>query len=303
MTGNFHFIRPWCLLTLLPAVLIWLRILRSSDTKRAWERWVDPPLLDALLVRGDKKHQIRPIHLLGAFWLLGIVALSGPAWQREPSPFAEDTAALVIVLKVTPSMLVTDIAPSRLQRATQKISDLIELRAQARNALVVYAGTAHLVMPLTTDGSIITAFAADLEPELMPKPGDNVKQALAVADALLSKKNQDGALLFIADEISEDAVALFATHRKNGGAPVHILAATENTSTKLRAAARAGGGILVKITPDNSDVKHLTSTIQKTATTVTDGGERWRDAGYWLLPILSLICLLWFRRGWVVVYE
>ena len=28
--------------------------------------------------------------------------------------------------------------------------------------------------------------------------------------------------------------------------------------------------------------------------------ERWQEAGYWLTPLVALIALLWFRRGWVV---
>ena len=54
-----------------------------------------------------------------------VVALAGPAWQREPAPFADDTAVLAIVLKVTPSMLTEDIQPTRLSRSVQKIHDLL----------------------------------------------------------------------------------------------------------------------------------------------------------------------------------
>ena len=102
--NNFHFIRPWWLVALLPAFILWWRMLRQEDPHREWKKWVDPALLDALLVQGSEKGRVRPVHLLGIFLLLAIVAVAGPTRQREPSPFAEDEAALVIALKVTDSM-------------------------------------------------------------------------------------------------------------------------------------------------------------------------------------------------------
>ena len=61
-----------------------------------------------------------------------------------------------------------DVAPTRLERAKQKISDLLAARAGARSGLIAYAGTAHLVMPLTDDRSVIVPFLAALATSLMP---------------------------------------------------------------------------------------------------------------------------------------
>ena len=207
----------------------------------------------------------------------------------------------MIVLEVTPSMEAIDIAPSRQQRAAQKISDLLDARPTAKNALVAYAGSAHLVMPLTTDGSVIKAFAQDLEPSLMPRFGNDVQQALAVAGTLLAKNSSPGAILFVADDLGDTATAAFAEYRKSGGVPVHVLAATATPPQSLRVAARAGGGMMVAMTPDQTDIDQLTQGIQKTAASaVDDGGERWKDSGVILLPLLALMSLLGFRKGWVV---
>ena len=206
---NFHFLRPWWLLAMLPAAAMWWVIFRRDDSKHLWQQWVEPVLLDALMRKGGKRQRLRPIHVLGLFWIVTVLALAGPTWQRTPSPFAEDKAALVIVLKVTPSMEETDIAPSRLQRAAQKISDLLAARPGTRNALIAYAGSAHLVMPLTTDANVINTFAADLSPTLMPKEGDDAAAALRLSERQLDKGGQPGAVLFITDELNEEAVARF----------------------------------------------------------------------------------------------
>jgi len=302
LIGNFHFLRPWWLLALLPGAAVWWLIFRRADSKHHWRQWVDPVLLEPLLLRGRKRRQIGPIHLLALFWGVMVLALAGPTWSRTPSPFAEDKAALVLVLKVTPSMEETDIAPSRLQRATQKISDLLAARPGTRNGLIVYAGSAHLVMPLTTDANVINAFAADLSPKLMPKEGDDSVAALNLAERQLGKSGQPGAILFIADEMSDDAIAAIGNYYKKGGVPVHVWVAAADTPATLKQAANAGGGLFERIKPDLSDVERLARGVQQSATSQIAGlGEGWRDAGYWLLPLLVLLGVFWFRRGWVVV--
>ena len=301
---NFHFLRPGWLLALLPAAAVWFFIFRHDDSRDQWQQWVEPVLLNALLLKGGKQQRLRPIHILGLFWMVTLLALAGPTWLRAPSPFAEDKAALVIVLKVTPSMEETDIAPSRLQRAAQKISDLLAARPGTRNALIAYAGSAHLVMPLTTDANVINTFALDLSPELMPKEGDDAPAALKLAEQQLDKGGLPGAVLFITGELNDDAVAAFGAHRKKGGAPIHVWAATAEAPTVLEQAANAGGGSFEVITPDRSDVERLARDIQQTATSKISGiGEEWRDAGYWLLPLLAAMGAFWLRRGWVIAYE
>jgi Ca-activated chloride channel family protein len=304
LIANFHFLRPWWLLALLPAAAVWWIKFRRADSRHHWLQWVEPKLLDALLVKGEKRHRFRPIHVLGLFWLATVLALAGPTWQRTPSPFAEDKAALVIVLKVTPSMEQSDIAPSRLQRATEKISDLLAARPGTRNGLISYAGRPHLVMPLTTDANVINTFARGLSPKIMPKEGDDPVSALNLAERQLEKSGQPGAVLFITDELPEDAVAAIGAYRKKGGVKVHVWAATLDGSVTLKQAANAGDGSFERITPDWSDVDRLAHDIQQAATSRIAGlGEGWQDAGYWFLPFLVVTAAFWFRHGWVVVHE
>jgi len=301
MIDNFHFLRPYWLAALLPAALVWWWMLRRGDSRQAWKQFVDPVLLDALLAGGGNRQRWRPVHLLGVFWLVGILALAGPAWRREASPFAEDEAALVIAIKVAPSMQSTDIAPSRQARAAQKVSDLLAARPGTRNSLIAYAGSAHLVMPLTTDAAVINTFAADLTPDLMPQTGDNAVAALELAQRQLASKSQPGAILFVTDGFSEGMSSALVEHRRQGGVPVHVWAATAGPPTTLRDAANAGGGSFMVIAPDTSDVEKLARHVQQTATAAVGGtGERWRDSGYWLLAVPGVIGALWFRKGWVV---
>ena len=68
---------------------------------------------------------------------------------------------------------------------------------------------------------------------------------------------------------------------------------------ELRAASALGAPV-VRLTPDDADVRQLTRNTRFSTVTERAGGERWKDFGYWLVPPLALAPLFWFRRGWMV---
>ncbi len=292
--SDFHFLRPWWLLALIPAAALAWRLWSIGDAAHAWRGVVAPHLLPHLLVGAQRRHRVRPIHWLLVAWVLAAVALAGPAWQREPVPFADDQAALVVVLKVTPSMLAQDVQPTRLARAVQKVHDLLKLRPGAKTALVAYAGSAHRVLPPTRDGDLLVNFASELSPSVMPVEGDVAADALKLADAILKESGQAGWLLWAADAAP---TGLAAPH-----APVSVLAVAGDGPERdsLKAAASGIGAEFVPVTPDDADVQRLAGRTHFAPAAAADGGERWRDAGYWLVPVVAILSLLWFRPGWIV---
>lgn len=300
--SEFHFLRPWWLLAALPAGLLAWRLWAGEDAGRSWRKIVAPHLLQHLLTGRDKRSWFRPVFVLLIAWLLTSVALAGPTWQHEPAPFAEDSAALVIVVKVTPSMLSQDVQPTRLARATEKIRDLLKLRPGTKTALVAYAGSAHRVMPLTSDAGIIDTFAAELSPDMMPVEGSKAGVAMSIADDVVKKSGQSGWVLWIADGATPDEMKALGEYRSGGRAPVSVLAvAGEGPELEsLKQAASALGSPLVRVTPDAADVEQLARNTRFSSVAEQAGGERWKDFGYWLVWPLALVSLLWFRRGWMV---
>ena len=312
---NFHFLRPWYLTGLAPVVLVLWLLRNRQDARRPWRGIVSDPLLQHLLVLESPRGKVRPWHLLALVWLLTVMALSGPAWRQGPSPFAEDKAALFIVLKVTPSMTATDIQPSRLERAVHKIRDLLALRRGALNGLIAYSGSAHLVVPLTRDGGIIEAFAAELSPDVMPAEGDALADAVELAEERLEKSGLTGSVLSIADGIDSNQWNALTHRQERKDFPVHFLAtATPDPpgsppapalDRKLfETAAKSLGGSLSIVTPDERDVERIASRIERSlaASDQMREASRWEDSGYWLVPVIALSALMWFRRGWRLRY-
>ena len=300
---NFHFIRPLWLLTLLPALLLFLLALRRQDRYSSWTKFIDKNLLDHLIVDNKKSRSIRPLHLLFMIWLLTSVAIAGPAWQREPSPFSDDEAGLVVLLKVSETMNGTDVQPSRLERAKQKLRDLLALRKGSSTGLIVYSGSAHLVMPLTKDERIIIAMVEELGPELMPVDGDTLMAAIEKAGYLFERSNASGSVLVMADAVSPSQVSALSAFETV--LPFQFLA-IQSPSVKiddgLKRAAKTLNGSVVKMTFDRSDVEDVAGRAKTEFRRLSSSqeGERWRDDGYAMVPLIAICALMWSRKGWVV---
>lgn len=298
MIGEFHFIRPYWLLALVPLALLVCAIYRRQDAAQPWRKIIAPHLLAHLLSGKQQSPRRSPLALLAASWFVTTLAIAGPTWRREAAPFAENTSPLAIVVKVTPSMLAEDVQPSRLARAVEKIHDLLAERKGEKTALVAYAGTAHLVMPITKDGTIIDTFAQALDPKIMPSDGDAAAEAMQLADRTL---NGEGTILWITDSIADEQTSALANWRKQSHTQVRLFPplvdGPELTSLETRANTVDAG--VTRLTADPSDVKSIARMAKYASIASSDGSTRWQESGYWLTPLIVLMALPFARRGWM----
>lgn len=300
----FHFLRPWWLVALLPLAVMLALIVRRQRPDVQWAAIIAPHLLKHLVVEPSRRRVVRPVYLVALGLTLGIVALAGPTWRRELPPFVEDKAPLMIALDVSSSMSQTDVAPSRLERAKQKIRDLLSARAGARTGLIAYAGSAHLVMPLTDDRSVIEPFLSALSPGIMPVDGARPVTAIALGADTLAAETVAGTILLVADQLGEaDETALRQAAGRNA-----LLFLSVTPPEAEEGAASALRSQTVRATVDDGDIRALERRIETRfqAAQTDQHGTRWQDEGYWLLVPVALIGLLWFRRGttvqWAILF-
>lgn len=301
MIGDFHFVRPWWLLAVVPlAQLVWA-VHRRQDSAQRWQGIIAPNLLPFLLSGTAHRRVFSPLLLIAIGWTLTVIAIGGPTWQRAPAPFAEDTAALAIVVKVAPSMKTEDVQPDRLTRSVQKIKDLLALRPGAKTALIAYAGSAHVVMPATTDEGIINTFAQALDPKIMPSEGDVAADALLLADKTLAEAGT-GSILWITDSVASEQSATLSQWRKKSSTPVRLLppllAGSELDALKEN--SRPANAGFVRLSSDDSDVQSVARTTKFSTAVTGESTNRWKESGYWLTPLIAALMLPFFRRGWMV---
>lgn len=296
MLAEFHFLRPLWLLALLPAALIWFGALKRTRSLGGLAKVVDPHLLKHLLVDAESIRGFRPVHLIGVIWLLSILALAGPSWKQEPSPFADQQAGLFVLLRVSPTMLASDLQPTRLERARHKLTDLLQLREGAATGLIAYNGSAHLVMPLTRDTRILSTMCESLSPDIMPRDGDALKEAIELAQAHFDRAQMPGSVLVITDEINDNRAVestlplqVLALHPPGSPVPAGIQA----NASRLRSS-------VTSFSFESSDVEQVNGRARSEFrfSSAANEGQRWQDAGFALLPCIALLSLAFFRKGW-----
>ena len=294
----FHLLRPWMLLLLLPAWgFVWWLLRQQNDLLR-WKRLVNPLILKHLLVESNAKASKiqEPCHL-GIVWTLIIFALSGPSWKLKPAPFTQDEAQIVFVLKVTQSMETKDIMPSRLKRTVLKMKDIMAERKDAKMALVAYSGSAHLVLPMTKDHNILNTFAQALDPKIMPMQGDDLKKALHLASEQFESKG--GTIVVFTDSVNVGELNADLAH--NPKVILFAMASSELLDVKsFEKGASTLGGAYVQMHADNQDVAQTVTLIDTAfAQAGTEENTRYEDGGYWLLPMILFLMVLWLRRGFI----
>ena len=328
MLAAFHFQQPlWLLLLPVFAILgvLWRR--ENGRTQQYWSQVCDPALLPRLLKEGQTVSTRGPLLVIAvaAAAVLLAVAAAKPVWKQQPVPAFKQSAAVVIALDLSASMNATDIKPSRLQRAHFKIEDLLGRLPDSQVALLVYAGDAFVVTPLTEDTTTILAQLPVMQPEIMPSPGSRADRALKQANEMLAQAGvRGGSVLLISDEVEPAQIAAEASRLAQQGRTLSILAVgsaqgapiptqfgplkdrqgqvilARTNMPEMREAAALGGGKAVQLVADDSDLTTLIATFAsgkreevKAATEV----ERWIAEGPWFVLLALVLLLPLFRRG------
>ena len=333
MFENFHFIEPLWLLALIPLLLLVWRGYRLHGGDNPWSRIVDARLLPLLLVGRPQSMSYAAFWLAAAGWSIAVLALADPTWERTPLPVYQTTAARVIVLEMAGSMNATDLKPSRAVRARYKVEDVLAQRTEGQTGLVVYAGDAFTVTPLTRDVNTIRALLKVLDPGIMPIDGERADLGLLKAGELLREAGAtSGEELLIADGIAPDnlgASERAAARLKNEGYRVSVLgvgtkegAPLTNANgqqvrdaagkivisklepARLRATASAGGGNYQSISDSGRALSALLSDSVPPGTQLTTQPnvttQRWKEQGPLLAVFLLPLAALAFRRNWLL---
>lgn len=296
LLSAFHFLRPYwfLLLPIIAGLWWWQRFgIRQSEPVNAY---FAPHLAKALRTGEASAGWFSPVDTLAAMLLCLLIGLAGPSWSRVANPMISQTAPLVIALEVTPSMLTSDVPPSRLERARHKIEDLLATRTGADTALIAYAGSAHLVVPLTNDPALIKPYLEGLSPDIMPSDGDVAGQALAMAEGLLQARQAVGTILFVTDGVAPINNEAFAA-RQQSNALVFLQMLPQGHAD----AGVAGiDGQQVMVSSGADDVAKLEKTLASAYQQALRKDDRlaWQDNASWLAWPAALLALFWFRRGW-----
>ena len=329
--SEFHFLRPiWLVGLLALPFLIWL-LHRLVARASAWRDVLDNDLAEPLLVSRGQRSRLRPLPLLTAVWLLTVIALAGPTWEKAPQPIVVREDALVVILDLTWSMYATDAAPNRLTAAKRKLEDLLARRTEGMTGLITFAGDAHAVTPLTDDAETIKTLLPALKPDIMPAPGSRLAPALTLARQLFEQANvSSGRVLVITDEIRDAPQAHAAAQSLGGafslsllvvgtseGAPISIQMNGQSSFLKddagnlvlpgvdieaLSTFASDSNALISALTLEPEDLDRLLPAdieLDDVFRSLDREFDLWREFGAYLILLIVPLAAMGFRRGWL----
>lgn len=325
--------RLYWLLCVPVSLLLLLALHRVHKNQHDWHTLL-PKAFHAVLLNQQKPHQNTLRYwLLGCAWLFTLLALLGPSWHTATESAATERhfAPLVIVIQLTPDMLANDLPPSRLQHVQDKIMRLLEQRQTAFTALVVYAGSAHTLVPLSNDLLTSQNLLQALQPDLMPEPGQRADLAIQRAVELLQQGAQGaGQILLISTGVSvteQNAIEQLLKKKQlqfkiigvgsTAGAPIIDAAqghfVTDSTGaivlsrlneTSLQLLSQHSNSAYSQISSDDSDLQALdllTLTESNFTTTPAGQSQHQQDQGYWFIFPIVLLAAIFARRGSLLV--
>ncbi len=159
-------------------------------------------------VSGARRH-IRFLLLILAV-VATVAALAQPRWGYTWEERKLHGRDILIAIDVSRSMLANDISPSRLARAKLAAEDLIGQLQGDRVGLIAFAGTAFLQAPLTADHAAVLDALREMGPNIIPRGGTDIAEALrTAAEAFGNGESDNRALVLFTDgeELEESAVA------------------------------------------------------------------------------------------------
>jgi len=201
------------LLWLVPLAAVAL-IVQGRQKKRALQVFADPQLLDRLAALDHRGRRfIKALLLLGSLGLM-LFALAGPRWGSHYEEVSQKGVDIMLLIDVSPSMLVEDIAPNRLERARREILDFIKVVGGDRVGLIAFAGAAFIQCPLTLDYAALEMFLSALQPDLIPVPGTDLGAAIDLGLAAFDEESAtDKVILLITDGEDNESRGLAAARQ------------------------------------------------------------------------------------------
>ena len=132
--------------------------------------------------------------------LIGLIlALVNPKIGTKMETVKREGIDIVFAVDVSKSMLAEDIAPNRLDKSKQIVSQIINQLGSDRIGIVAYAGNAFPVLPITTDYSVAKMFLQSMNTDMVSSVGTSLNEAIKLSSTYYDDKKTSKLLIMVSD--------------------------------------------------------------------------------------------------------
>ena len=163
-----------------------------------------------------------------------IIGLVNPKIGTKVETVKREGIDIVFAMDVSKSMLAEDVAPNRLEKSKQIVSQIINKLGSDRIGIVAYAGSAFPVLPITTDYSVAKMFLQSMNPEMVSSQGTSLDEAIKLSGTYFDEKSKTSKLLILisdGEDHSEGAEIAAEDAKKLGMKIITIGLGTEKGGT------------------------------------------------------------------------
>jgi Ca-activated chloride channel homolog len=204
-----------------------------------WKRKKQREFGDVEMIKklSPEKSVFKPIFKLVVMLLalVGLIlGLVNPKIGTKMETVKREGIDIVFAMDVSKSMLAEDVAPSRLEKSKQIVSQIINQLGNDRIGIVAYAASAFPVLPITTDYSVAKMFLQSINTDIVSSQGTSLDEAIKLAATYFDEKSKTSKLLIMisdGEDHSEGAEAAAEEANKLGMKIITIGVGTEKGGT------------------------------------------------------------------------
>jgi Ca-activated chloride channel family protein len=202
---RFEHLQILWLLLVIPPAMIFLFWFANRQKQKLLAQFISARLLPVLTTGiSPARQKLRFSFLILAVAFL-IVALARPQQGFDLEEVSQNGLDIVVAIDTSKSMLTTDIAPNRLERAKLAALELMQRAGADRLGLVAFAGDAFLECPLTIDNTAFQQSVQALNVNSIPQGGTAIAEAINTALTAFKEKGHHKALVLLTDGEDNDS--------------------------------------------------------------------------------------------------
>ena len=113
--------------------------------------------------------------------LMMIIGLVNPKIGTKVEKVKREGIDIVFAIDISKSMLAEDIAPNRLEKSKQIVSQIINNLGSDRIGIIAYSGSAFPILPITTDYNVAKMYLQSMNQGMISSQGSSLVEAITLS--------------------------------------------------------------------------------------------------------------------------